>query len=51
MHKVFTFVLALLLLSCLAAFAGGGGERATELSPETEAWLQEARLGKHVEDS
>ncbi len=51
MHKVVSFILAFLLLSCLAAFAGGGGEGATELSPETEAWLQEARLGKYVEDS
>jgi len=51
MHKIISFVMALLLLSCLGVFAGGGGERAPELSPETEAWLEEARLGKYVEDS
>jgi iron(III) transport system substrate-binding protein len=51
MHKVVSVILAFLLLSCLAAFAGGGGEGATEMSPETEAWLQEARLGRYVEDS
>ncbi len=51
MHKSFSLVLAFLLLSCLIAFAGGEKERATELSPETEAWLQEARLGKYVETS
>ena len=51
MHKFFSLALVLLLLGCLAAFAGGEKERAAELGPETEAWLQEARLGKHVEDS
>jgi iron(III) transport system substrate-binding protein len=51
MHKIVSFVLAFLLLGCLGVFAGGAGERAAELSPETEAWLEEARLGKYAEDS
>jgi len=51
MNKLFSLVLAFLLLSCLTSFAGGQQGRVTELSPETEAWLQEARLGKYVEES
>ena len=42
MHKIIAFVTALLLLSCLGVFAGGGGERMPELSPETKAWLEES---------
>ncbi len=53
MRKFFTLVLALLLLTCLLmpAVAGGQKESGKKLSPETEAWLKAAKLGKYAEDT